>query len=123
MPFPPGQSGNPLTQFQPGQSGNAAGYPEGVPNRGTLLRRFLAAGIDYKDPSTGEFVRGTIEEAITLAILAKASEGDVNAYKEVMDSVYGKLTDKNELILPAKTVIKIGGKRPAKPDAAPAADS
>lgn len=88
--FEPGNQQGLSTRFQPGTSGNPAGYPEGVPNRGTLLRKMLAKEIDYKDPSTGEFVRGTIEDAVTLAQLAKASEGDTNAYREIMDSVWGR---------------------------------
>jgi hypothetical protein len=123
MPFEEGNQHGLSTRFPAGESGNPAGYPEGKPNRGTLLRKMLAKEIDYKDPSTGQYARGTIEEAITLAMLAAASNGDVMAYKEIMDSVYGKVTDKVQVSAPAKTIIKIGGKRPAPPDAAEPASS
>lgn len=109
--------------FKPGVSGNPAGYPTGKPNRGTLARKFLKDPIHYKDPATGEYVKGTIEEAMVLAMMAAATNGDVNAYKEIMDSVYGKITDKQEITLPIKTVIRIGGKRPKSTDATQPADS
>ena len=117
--FEPGNQHGLATRFQPGQSGNPEGYEAGKPNRGTLLRKMLAKEIDYKDPSTGQFARGTVEDVITLAILAKASEGDVNAYKEVMDSVYGKLTDKVETTTTRKITRKIGGREPVVQPVAP----
>lgn len=119
MPFEDGNTHGLTTRFPPGQSGNPQGRPEG-PNRGTALRKMLALSIDYKDPSTGEFVTGTMEDAIAMAMLAAASMGDVNAFKAIMDDVYGKQTDKTEISLPPKTVIKIGGKRPKPDDALPA---
>ena len=110
-------------QWQTGQSGNPAGYPVGVPNRGTVLKKLLALKHRYEDPTTGQEVEGTVEDAVNWGLIAKAMGGDTQAFKEIMDSVYGKLAEKQEITLPAKTVIKIGGKRPKTPDAAPAADS
>jgi hypothetical protein len=113
--FEPGNQHGLANRFQPGQSGNPAGYPEGRPNRGTLLRKMMAKEIDYKDPSTGQYARGTIEEAITLAMLAAASNGDVMAYKEIMDSVYGKVTDKVQVETTRKITRRIGGRTPEPP--------
>lgn len=107
------------TRFQPGQSGNPAGYPAGVPNRGTIARRFLQKQINYKDPSTGEYVLGTIEENMVLAMMAAATNGDVQAYKEIMDSVYGKMTDKTEVVTTRKITRKIGGRIPPAEDGSP----
>ena len=108
MPFPPGKSGNELTQFQPGQSGNPAGHPLGVPNRATVLKKFLALSLDYKNPSTGEFETGTMEDAVVLGLLAAASRGDVAAYKEVMDSVYGKLVAAVDLTSAGQALKAVG---------------
>ena len=121
MPFQPGQSGNPDKQFKPGQSGNPAGYPLGKPNRATLYRRWLDKKhtfADPTDPSQQAQVEGTIEDALVLGIICAGIAGDVGAAKEVFDSVYGKITDKQEILLPVKTVIRIGGKRPTSTDAA-----
>jgi hypothetical protein len=102
-------------QFKPGESGNPAGYPEGKPNRGTVARKFLQAPIHYKDPSTGQYVLGTIEESMVLAMMAAATNGDVNAYREIMDSVYGKVTDKVQVETTRKITRRIGGRTPEPP--------
>lgn len=103
-------------QWKPGQSGNPAGRILGVPNRGTLLRKLLDKKIDYKDPSTGQYITGTIEEAMSLAMLAAATNGDVAAYKEVMDSVYGKVSDKVQVETTRKITRRIGGRTPPADD-------
>lgn len=105
-------------KFLPGASGNPAGYPVGVPNRGTVLRELLALKAGYTAPD-GSRIEGNAEGMISMAMVAAASMGDVNAFKAIMDDVYGKATEKNEIILPAKTVIRIGGKRPAPPEPEP----
>jgi hypothetical protein len=38
-----------------------------------------------------------VEKAMDLAIIGKALKGDVNAYKEIKDTVYGKIANVNEL--------------------------
>lgn len=118
--------GNPPRQHQwkPGESGNPAGYPPGVPNRATVLRKFLAMPAKFKTPPTadnpeGEECDGTIEEMLAMGLIAAASMGDVPAYKEVMDSVYGKLTEKVETTT-RKVTRKIGG-RTTPEDGAPGA--
>ena len=116
MPFKKGQSGNPATQFKPGQSGNPAGDPGG-PQRGTALRKFLSAPAKFRTPPTaddpeGQQVNGTAEEMMAMAMIAAASMGDVNAFKAVMDDVYGKLTDKVETTTVRKVTRKIGGRTP-----------
>lgn len=111
--FEPGNEHGLATRFQPGASGNPSGYPVGVPNRSTVARRFLQKEIYYKDPSTGEHVLGTIEENMVLAMMAAATNGDVNAYREIMDSVYGKLTDKSEVVTSRKITRRVGGRTSA----------
>lgn len=109
-------------QWKAGQSGNPAGYPVGVPNRGTVLKRMLGLKAAYTQPD-GTLIDGTAEDMINMAMIAKASMGDVPAYNAIMDSVYGKMTDKTEVSLPAKTVIRIGGKRPKPANPEPEADA
>lgn len=77
-----------LKPWKPGQSGNPKGREKGSRNRSTIVREALEAvaedGVMYVDKAT-------------IAILAKAMAGDVNAYKELMDSGYGKVSDKTEI--------------------------
>jgi hypothetical protein len=47
-------------------------------------------------PLTGENVDGTIEDAVYIALIKKALDGDVNAIKEISDTMYGKLKDSME---------------------------
>lgn len=89
-----------LRPFKPGQSGNPAGRPKGARSRSTIIREILeraaltkiteaqreAMGEDY-DPQT-------LADQIAAAIALKAASGDVAAFNAIMDSGYGKLTDK-----------------------------
>jgi hypothetical protein len=75
--------------FQPGQSGNPAGRPEGSRNRATVLRRLLEVAATYQ-VNNGDEHEGTIEDRIAAAQIDKALKGDTFAFKEIMDSVYGK---------------------------------
>lgn len=115
MPFEKGQSGNPEAQFKPGQSGNPAGYPPGVPNRATVLKKLLALKMTYTDPTTSEEVEGTVEEAMVWGLISKATQGDTPAYKEVMDSVYGKQTEKIEVDTKKKVTVRLGGRTTSPP--------
>lgn len=80
-----------------GQSGNPAGKPKGARNRQTIVREMLEALVDERDEDgnkTGRQIPAV--EAMTRAQLIKAITGDTNAFKEMMDSGYGKLTEKVE---------------------------
>lgn len=87
-----------LTPWQKGQSGNPKGRPPGSKNRSTLFKDFLEL------PAVEAFIAkglenipaATIAEQLILAAIVKAQSGDINALKEVMDSAYGKVTDKIE---------------------------
>lgn len=89
MPFPPGEIPPGATPFQPGQSGNPAGRPEGSRNRATTLRLMLSLAANYQ-VDNGEISEGTIEDKMAAAQIGKALKGDTFAFKEIMDSVYGK---------------------------------
>jgi hypothetical protein len=81
-----------------GEIRNPNGRPKGSRNRSTIVKELLELATSQKNPVTGEQETLTQEEAITLAMLTKASKGDVNAYKALMDSCYGapkQTTDTN----------------------------
>lgn len=87
------------TRFKKGQSGNPNGRPKGVKNRSTIARKILEmtgalpeeliSNLKKMFPEVKNNM--TIEEIMTLKMTSKAiTRGDVNAYKAVMDSGYGR---------------------------------
>lgn len=78
-----------LNPFKKGQSGNPAGRPKGALNRSTIARKWLEVNQSLKNPLTGENETMSQEDLMTLALIKKAREGDVSAYKALMDSGYG----------------------------------
>jgi hypothetical protein len=85
-----------LTPFKKGESGNPLGRPVGVKNRGVIARQWLEASQSAKNPITNEQQMLTQEDIITLALVKKARDGDVAAYKALMDSSYGLPTQSIE---------------------------
>ena len=79
-----------------GERRNPNGRPLGSKNRKTLLKKWLELSADVLAPITNAKFKGTVEDAVYLALIKKALEGDVNAIKEISDTMYGKLTDKTE---------------------------
>lgn len=80
-------------------SRNPNGRPKGSPNRATVLRKWLDIATKVKNPETGEMLEGTVEDRVAMALIAKAIKGDVQAIKEINDSLYGK----------AHQAIQVGG--------------
>lgn len=78
-----------LIKFKKGESGNPKGRPVGSKNRSTIAKKWLGIEQNLKNPMTGEQDQMSQEDLITLALIKKAREGDVNAYKALMDSGYG----------------------------------
>lgn len=78
-----------LTPVKPGQVLNPNGRPKGSRNRSTIVRHWLEA--------KGKLEGLDVADELVLALIEKASQGDVNAFKELFDSGYGKLTDKTQL--------------------------
>jgi hypothetical protein len=76
-------------RWNKGESGNPNGRPKGAKNRSTIARRWLEVNQSLKNPITGENETMSQEDLMTLALIKKAREGDVNAYKALMDSGYG----------------------------------
>jgi hypothetical protein len=78
-----------LKPFAKGESGNPNGRPKGSKNRSTIARQWLEVNQNLKNPLTGETETMSQEDLMTLALIKKAREGDVAAYKALMDSGYG----------------------------------
>lgn len=76
-------------RWQKGESGNPNGRPKGAKNRSTIARYWLEVNQNLKNPLTGDTETMSQEDLMTLALIKKAREGDVNAYKALMDSGYG----------------------------------
>lgn len=87
-----------LKSWSKGQSGNPNGYQKGKPNRCTVIKRWLEVSEFAENPISGEFEHLTQEELITLALIQKARNGNVYAYKALMDSAYGKPSNQVETI-------------------------
>jgi capsid portal protein len=83
-------------RWQKGESGNPAGKPKGTRNRSTIVREWLEVQQSVKNPITGEQEVLEQQDIMTLALIKKAREGDVNAYRELMDSAHGKQTNQIE---------------------------
>lgn len=89
MPFP-----NDETKFRKGNpSPNPNGRPKGSLNRSTIVKKWLEAEEKIKNPITGTQESLTQADIMTLGLIKEARKGNVAAYKELMDSGFGKLTD------------------------------
>jgi hypothetical protein len=75
--------------WEKGESGNPNGRPKGSKNRSTIARQWLEVNQNLKNPLTGVNETMSQEDLMTLALIKKARDGDVNAYKALMDSGYG----------------------------------
>ena len=78
-----------LKPFEQGESGNPNGRPKGSKNRSTIVKKWLEVNQNLKNPLTGQDEFLTQEDLITLAIIKRARDGNVNAYNALMDSGYG----------------------------------
>jgi len=73
------------SDYQPKKNGR----PKGSKNRSTIAKYWLEVNQKLKNPITGENETMSQEDLMTLALIKKAREGDVAAYKALMDSGYG----------------------------------
>lgn len=78
-----------LIPARKGEVRNPNGRPKGAKNRSTIARHWLEVNQNLKNPITGENETMSQEDLMTLALIKKAREGDVHAYKALMDSGYG----------------------------------
>ena len=85
-----------LIPAKKGEVRNPNGRPKGARNRSTIVREWLEVQQSVKNPITGEQEVLEQQEIMTLALIKKAREGDVNAFRELMDSAHGKQTNQIE---------------------------
>ncbi len=85
-----------LIQFEKGVSGNPNGVPKGTKHRATLLREVVDIIAKFQNPITKTNESMPVELRMEYAIVGKALKGDVQAYREVKDSLYGKIPNKDE---------------------------
>ena len=86
-----------LIPARKGDVRNPNGKPKGTKNRATILKEFLGLKLKNNPDSDFDLPEGvTVEQGIMLALIKKASEGDVAAIKELQDTLHGKMTDKVE---------------------------
>lgn len=92
-----------------GEVRNPSGRPIGSKNTKTILERFLNLEMKQKNPFTQEIEQMTVLELMNLKQIANALEGDLQAFKEIIDRYEGKLTSKSEVSADVKsTVINLG---------------
>ena len=89
-------------------SRNPNGRPKGSRNRSTIVREWLEVTQKLKNPITGENEELSQADMITLALISKARKGDVAAFKELMDSGFGKVKDVQETTMTILPTIEIG---------------
>jgi hypothetical protein len=94
-------------KFQPGESGNPNGRPKGARNRSTLVREWLEVKMKERNPITGETQELEQQDMMTLALIKKAREGDVQAYKELMDSAHGKIEQKTDITSKGQKIFEV----------------
>jgi hypothetical protein len=74
------------------------GRKPGVPNASTRLRQFLELTHDAKNPITGMTEELSVAEQMDLKQIAKALDGDLAAYREIMDRLEGRPKQPTEFI-------------------------
>lgn len=72
------------------------GRKKGVPNRATVYKKILETKMKVTMPDKTQKVM-TLYEAVALGQVQSAMKGNTNAWKEIQDSLYGKMTEKTEL--------------------------
>lgn len=85
------------TQWKKGQSGNPLGKPKGIINSKTILERFLSIQKEMVNPLNDELESMSIAELMHLKQIANAMQGDLAAYKEIIDRLEGKTTNKIDI--------------------------
>jgi len=80
-----------------GEVRNPNGRPLGSKNTKTILERFLNLEMSQRNPFTKEMENMSVLELMNLKQIANALEGDLQAFKEVVDRYEGKLTAKTEI--------------------------
>ena len=91
-----------LIPAKKGEIRNPKGREKGTRNRATIVKQWLDVIEKTKNPITKEIEELSQADKITLAMINKAFKGDVAAFKELMDSAYGKNKDIQETTIDVK---------------------
>ena len=91
-----------LIPAKEGEIRNPKGRGKGVRGRATIVREWLMVEQKFKNPLTGKEEILSQADIMTLAVISKARKGDVIAFRELMDSGFGKNTDIQETTIDVK---------------------
>lgn len=80
------------------------GRKKGVPNRATVYKKILESKTSVKLPDGSEKVL-TLYEAIALGQARSAMKGNTNAWKEIQDTLHGKMKESIEHSNPDGTAL------------------
>lgn len=71
---------------------------KGIPNRATVFKKWLNTKIEIADPKNKDAPKLTVTllEAAALGQIESAMKGNTNAWKEIQDTLHGKIADKHE---------------------------
>ena len=92
-----------LIPAKKGEIRNPKGRGLGARNRKTIVREWLMVEQEFKNPITGTVETLSQADIMTLSLISKARKGDVAAFRELMDSGYGKNTEVQETTLSVTT--------------------
>lgn len=92
MAFNPKSKEN-LQMANKGEVKNPNGRPVGSKNTKTILERFLNLELNQKNPFTQIDEQMTVLELMNLKQIANALEGDLQAFKEIIDRHEGKIKE------------------------------
>jgi hypothetical protein len=84
-------------EFKKGQSGNPNGRPKGSLNTKTILERFLSIEKNMINPLTMQKENLSIAELMALRQINNALNGELPAYKEIIDRMEGKATNQIDI--------------------------
>lgn len=80
-----------LIPAKKGEVRNPKGRTVGSRNRSTIVKQWLETTKKGRNPITEMVEVLEIQDLMTLALIGKALKGDVNAYRELMDSGHGTI--------------------------------
>ena len=86
-----------LIPAKKGEIRNKKGRGKGVRNRATIVKEWLMVEQKVKNPLTGQEEILSQADIMTLAVINKARKGDVLAFRELMDSGFGKNKEIQEI--------------------------
>lgn len=87
-----GKRGGYINLLEKGETANPRGRPKGHQNTATRMKKLFELVDTDKNPLTGKDEKFTGAELLDMALFKKALKGDVNAYREIMDRVEGKVS-------------------------------